>query len=349
LADTDVIGFYQNESKACFTVLHFSNGNLLDKDFEVLSCADEPTTVLGSLIAQYYQGHGYAPRFILLPFDLEDSQLLEQYLSQKLDRRCAFHVPQKGDKLKLIALANANAKEEVLRATSREERSKAVLNLLGKMLKLPAPNRIEAFDISNISGTDIVAGMVVFVDGKPKKSEYKKFAIKDMPEQDDYASMQQAVTRRFTHYKNGDKGFDSVPDLLLVDGGVAHAQIAADVLARLDISVPVFGMVKDDNHHTRALVTPYGQEISIAVQQSVFAFIGTIQEEVHRFAIEYHRLLRSETVASELDKIPGVGEKRKAQLLKAFKTIKAIKQAEEQELAKVVPSNTAKAVYEYFH
>jgi excinuclease ABC subunit C len=299
---------------------------------------------------QYYQNRGYIPRFVLIPFALEDGALLEQFLAQKLDRRTALRVPQKGDKLKLIEFANANAKEEVLRITSKEERSRAVLHLLGKMLNLPAPSRIEAFDISNISGTDIVGGMVVFTDGKPKKGDYKKFAIKDMPEQDDYASMRQVITRRFTHYINGDKGFDTIPDLLLIDGGIAHAQIAAEVLAQLNVSVPTFGMVKDDNHRTRALVTPDGREISIAAQQSVFAFIGTVQEEVHRFAIGYHRTLRSKRLRySALDSIPGIGEKRKQDLLKTFKSITAIKAATLPELQRILPADAARSVYRHFH
>lgn len=349
LADTDVIGFFQNESKACFTVLHFSNGNLLDKDFEVFGNTDEPATAVSSLVTQYYLSRGYAPRHILIPFELEDIELLTQLLESKLERRTGLRVPQKGDKLRLVELANTNAKEEVQRITSKDERTKGVLQLLCKMLNLPLLSRIEAFDISNISGTDIVAGMVVFVDGRPKKSEYKKFSIRNLEGQDDYASMYQAVTRRFVHFKNGDKGFEHAPDLLLIDGGVAHAQVAADALAQLEISLPVFGMVKDDNHRTRALVTSQGQEISIATQQSVFAFIGNVQEEVHRFAIGYHRDLRSKRLRySELDSIPGVGPKRKQELLKTFKSITAIKSASLQELLRILPADAANNVYRHF-
>lgn len=350
LADTDVIGFYQNESKACFTVLHFSNGNLLDKDFEVFANTEDPASVVSSLISQYYLSRGYAPRHILIPFEIDDADLLAQLLEEKLERRTGLRVPQKGDKLRLVELANTNAKEEVQRITSKEERTKGVLTLLGKMLNLPALSRIEAFDISNISGTDIVAGMVVFVDGRPKKNEYKKFKIRDLEGQDDYASMYQAVTRRFDHFKNGDKGFENAPDLLLIDGGIVHAQVAADALAQLGIELPVFGMVKDDNHRTRALVTPQGQEISIAAQQSVFAFIGAVQEEVHRFAIGYHRDLRSKRLHySELDSIPGVGPKRKQVLLKTFKSITAIKSASLPELLRILPTDAANNVYRHFH
>lgn len=350
LADTDVIGFYQNETKACFAVLHFSGGNLLDKDYEIFGSVDDPEAAVESLLTQYYLSRGYAPRFVLLPFQLENSALLEQLLEQKLYRRPKLRVPQRGDNVRLVELARTNACEEVERITSKEERTKGVLTLLGRMLNLPVPLRIEAFDISNISGTDIVASMVVFVDGRPKKGEYKRFSIRDLPGQDDYASMHQVVTRRFTHLKAGDRGFENAPDLLLIDGGITHAQTALDALKQLGMSVPVFGMVKDDSHRTRALVTPDGLEISIAAQQSVFSFIGNIQEEAHRFAITYHRNLRSKRLRySELDSIAGIGPKRKQDLLKHFKSIAAIKAASLDELLRVLNVPAANSVYDHFH
>jgi len=350
LADTDVIGFYQNESKACFAVLHFRGGSLLDKDYEIFGAVDDPEATVASLLTQYYLSRGYVPKHILLPFRLEDTDLLEQLLEQKLNRHPKLRVPQRGDNVRLVELAIANATQEVERITSKEERTRGVLTLLGKMLNLPIPNRIEAFDISNISGTDIVASMVVFVDGRPRKGEYKRFAIRDLPGQDDYASMHQVITRRFTHYLNQDNGFNVLPDILLIDGGITHALTALDALNQLGVSVPVFGMVKDDSHRTRALVTPEGLEISIAAQQSVFSFIGTIQEEAHRFAITYHRKLRSNRLRhSELDAIPGIGEKRKQDLLKAFKSIAAIRAASLEELLRVLPVPTAHNVYDHFH
>ena len=350
LADTDVIGFYQNETKACFAVLHFRGGSLLDKDYEIFGVVDDPETAVASLLTQYYLSRGYAPKYILLPFQLEDSPLLEQLLEQKLNRLPKLRVPQRGDNVRLVELAKANAAEEVERITSKEERTKGVLTLLGRMLDLPAPRRIEAFDISNISGADIVASMVVFVDGKPKKGDYKRFSIRDLEGQNDYASMHQVVKRRFTHLKNNDTGFDAMPDLLLIDGGIVHAQTALNALNQLEISVPVFGMVKDDSHRTRALVTPDGLEISIAAQQSVFSFIGTIQEVAHRFAITYHRKLRSNRLRySELDAIVGIGAKRKQELLKTFKSISAIKAASLEELLRVLPIDAANSVYDHFH
>ena len=350
MADTDVIGIAHNAAKTCFTVLHFSGGNLVDKDFEFLGAIDDMEQTLGSLLAQYYINRTYAPKRVLLPFSIPDKELLEQLFAEKLGRSTKLLVPQRGDNRQLVELAAVNASEELTRVTTKEENAQNVLTLLGKMLKIPNLNRIEAFDISNISGTDIVAGMVVFEGGRPKKSDYKRFALRDMAGQDDYGSMQQVVERRFTHLVNGDKGFSDKPDLLLIDGGMQHAQVALGVLQELDLSFPVFGMVKDDRHRTRALVTPQGDEIAIDNQQSVFSLIGTIQEETHRFAISYHRSLRSKRLRySQLDAIPGIGPKRKQDLLKAYKSIAAIKQATLEDLQRILPADAAHSVYLHFH
>ena len=350
LADTDVIGYGQTEAKACFAVLHFSGGNLLDKDYEVFSVPDDKEAAVSSLLKQYYLSRGMAPRRVLLPFDIDDSELFAQLLEQQSGRKPHIRVPQRGDNMRLVELACKNAQEEAQRVTSREEKNLGTLNLLGKMLAMEPPRRIESFDISNISGTDIVASMVVFEDGKPKKKDYKRFKIEALTNQDDYESMRQVVRRRFAHYKEGDAGFDQAPDLLLIDGGVAHANAAVEALAQLELTMTVFGMVKDDRHRTRALVTPEGREIAIDANQSVFAFIGTIQEETHRFAITYHRQLRSKRLRySELDGIPGIGPKRKQDLLKAFKSLTAIGQASLYELERHLPRDAALNVYKHFH
>lgn len=350
LADTDVVGYAQTEAKACFAVLHFSGGSLLDKDFEVFSIPDDQETAVSSLLKQYYLRRGVAPKIILLPFAVEDSALFAQLLEQQYGRHTQLRVPQRGDNLRLVELAVKNAYEEAEQVTSREEKVSGALTLLGKMLAMDPPARIEAFDISNISGTDIVASMVVFEDGRPKKSEYKKFKIEELDNQDDYASMRQVVTRRFLHYKAADKGFDAAPDLLLIDGGVNHARIAAEALRSLELCIPVVGMVKDDRHRTRSLVTPEGSEIGIDGQQAVFSLIGNIQEETHRFAISYHRQLRSKRLRySELDGIPGIGQKRKQDLLRAFKSLTAIKNATLPELERYLPRNTASELYRHFH
>ena len=350
LADTDVIGYGQTEAKACFAVLHFSGGNLLDKDYEVFPAPDDKEAAVSSLLKQYYLSRGLAPKHVLLPFEIEDAELFSQLMEQQYKRKPHLRVPQRGDNVRLVALACKNAFEEAQRATSRDEKYSANINLLGKMLSLPAPRRIESFDISNIAGTDIVASMVVFEDGKPKKKDYKRFKIEALTDQDDYESMRQVLRRRFSHYKDGDEGFNEAPDLLLIDGGIGHARAAVEALAQLGLTMNIFGMVKDDRHRTRALVTPEGMEIAIDSNQHVFAFIGTIQEETHRFAITYHRQLRSKRLRySELDEIPGIGPKRKEQLLKQFKSLTAIGQAELPELERILPKDAAAAVYHHFH
>ena len=349
LADTDVVGYGETEAKACFAVLHFSGGNLLDKDYEVLAKPDDRAEAVSSLLKQFYLSRGLVPKRVLLPFELEDSELFAQLLEQQHGRRPKLHVPQRGDNLRLVELACKNAFEEAQRVTGKEERVSATLALLGKMLAIDPPKRMESFDISNISGTDIVASMVVYQDGKPKKSDYKRFKLEGLTDQDDYASMRQVVKRRFSHYKAGDKGFDEAPDLLLIDGGVNHAKIAVTALEELDLRFPVFGMVKDDRHRTRALVTPDGQEIRIDNNQAIFSLIGSIQEETHRFAITYHRQLRSKRLRySELDEIPGIGPKRKQELLRQFKSLTAIGQATLPELERLLPKDAAAAVYHHF-
>ena len=349
LADTDVIGYGETEAKACFAVLHFSGGNLLDKDYEVFQRPDDKAEAVSSLLKQYYLSRGLAPKRVLLPFAIDDMELFAQLLEQQFGRMPKLHVPQRGDNVRLVELACKNAFEEAQRVTGKEERINATLTHLGKMLAMEPPKRMESYDISNISGTDIVASMVVFVDGKPKKSDYKRFKLEGLSNQDDYASMHQILKRRFTHYKAGDKGFEEAPDLLLIDGGVQHARVAVTALQELKLEFPVFGMVKDDRHRTRALVTPEGQEIRIDNNQAIFSLIGNIQEETHRFAITYHRQLRSKRLRySELDGIPGIGPKRKQELLRQFKSLTAIGQATLPELERLLPKDAAAAVYHHF-
>ena len=349
LADTDVIGYGETEAKACFAVLHFSGGNLLDKEYEILARPDDKVEAVSSLLKQFYLSRGLAPKRVLLPFELDDSELFAELLLQQYGRRPKLHVPQRGDNVRLVELACKNAFEEAQRVTGKEERTSATLTLLGKMLAIEPPKRMESFDISNISGTDIVASMVVFEDGKPKKSDYKRFKIEGLDNQDDYASMHQVLKRRFTHYQIGDKGFEEAPDLLLIDGGINHANVAVAALQELGLSFPVFGMVKDNRHRTRALVTPEGREIHIDNNQAIFSLIGNIQEETHRFAITYHRQLRSKRLRySELDGIPGIGPKRKQELLRQFKSLTAIGHATLPELERILPKDAAGAVYHHF-
>lgn len=350
-ADTDAIGFCRG-AKSCFTVLHFVNGDLVGKDTEMM---DEPLEddgeAVAGLVLQYYTAHrGGWPKSVLLPCEIDGKEALEELLSETSGRRIYIETPKRGERMRLIESAALNAREEIQRRTTAAQRTNKTLEWLQKALGLAEfPRRIEAFDVSNLGDTGIVAAMTVHVDGRPFKRAYKKFRIKDMPVRDDYASMRQAVYRRFKHYVDGDESFSPLPELLLIDGGENHAKVAVDALRELKLNVPVFGMVKDDRHRTRALISPDGHEIGINSNQAVFALVGNIQEETHRFAIEYQRALRNEGYASALDRIDGVGPKRRADLIKYFKTVKAIRAASVSQLNLVVPKNTAQAVYDYFH
>lgn len=349
-ADTDAVGFYRG-ARSCFSVLHFVGGDLAAKDFELM---DEPLEddgeALSGLIRQYYAQRGAWPKFILLQTEAEDAEALSRLFTEQAGHKVSVETPRRGDRLRLVQSAVTNAREESERAATSAQKSLKTLEWLQKTLELPTtPERIEAFDVSNLGSEGIVAAMTVFVHGRPLKRDYRKFRMKDVSGPDDYASMREAVGRRFQRLLDGDLKFCEVPDLLLIDGGSVHASAARDTLRELGLELPVYGMVKDDKHRTRALTTPEGEEIGINGNPAVFAFIGTIQEETHRFAIEYQRSLRTAKLHSALDDIKGVGEKRRAELLRHFGTIKAIKAASLEELERAVPKNTARAVYEHYH
>ena len=353
LSDTDVVGFHRGEAKSCFVVLHFVDGDLAVKDMDLIETPVEEAKedTVSALVKQYYGGRGALPRQILLPCDIEDEVPVTRMLSEACGHRVFLMTPQRGAKMDLIRLANKNAVEEVERATSREERQSKLMEALGRMLGLTEPpKRIEAYDISNTGDTNIVASMTVFIDGRPLKRDYRHFKLKDMVHADDYGSMEQVLTRRFRRYLDGDEKFGDLPDLLFIDGGENHAKVAVRVLEEVGLSIPVFGMVKDDRHRTRALVDPAGNEIGIQQIPAVFALVGRIQEETHRFAIEFQRLQQSRGVkGSALDQITGVGEKRRNDLLRHFKSLKNIKAASLAALEEAVPKNTARAVYDHFH
>lgn len=349
-ADTDAVGFKRG-AKTCFVVLHFNDGSLTGKDHELISDPlEDDEEAVSALVRQYYSARNIWPKNILLPFETEDMEELGTLFTQLAGRKVTVEAPRRGDRLRLIERADMNAAEEILRSTTSEQRRRSTLLWLQKALDLPEyPARIEAFDVSNLGDSGIVAAMTVYRDGRPLKRDYRKFRIKDMQVRDDYASMRQAVGRRFARLRDGDEKFSELPQLLLVDGGATHADAARQVVSELGLNIPIFGMVKDDRHRTRALVTADGKEIGISTNQAAFSLIGNIQEETHRFAIEYQRSLRSESFGSELNGIPGVGEKRKSELLRHFRTLKAIRNADFDELCSVVPKNTARAVYDYYH
>jgi excinuclease ABC subunit C len=333
-------------------VLHFIGGKLISKDFELFDTPieDDPEAVSG-IVRQYYEKRGFLPKTICLPFSTSDSELLEKLFSEQSGYRVYIQSPQRGDKAKLIETANTNAREEAERATTYEEKALKTHEWLQNALKLETtPDRIEAFDISNTGASDIVASMTVFVRGKPLKKDYRRYKIKTQLGQDDYHSMMEVVSRRIARYKKGDEKFSQLPDIMFIDGGATHASAAQKVLEEAEVNLPVYGMVKDDRHRTRALVTPDGEEIGLAANPAVFALIGTIQEETHRFAIEYHRSLRSKSShKSKLDVIEGVGEKRRNDLLKSFGSIKAITKATVEELSNIVPKNVAQNIYEHLN
>ena len=332
-------------------MLHYVDGSLLDKDYEIVPASDSAEEAVSTLVKQYYLARNCVPKEILLPGEMEDAALFAQLLQETYHKKVHIRVPQRGDGVRLAELAAKNAREEAERLTSREEKRSGTLEQLRTLLGLSGPlDRMESYDISNTAGTDIVASMVVFVQGKPSKKDYKRFKLRDMAGQDDYGSMRQVLERRFTRYLEASPGFETPPDLLLIDGGMVHAQTAEAVLQELGLSFPVFGMVKDDRDRTRALIRADGSEIGIQTFQPVYALIGQIQEETHRFAITYHRLLRSRHMReSVLDQIPGVGPARKKALLKQFRTVAAIGKADLTALEQVLPRGTAQAVYDYFH
>lgn len=352
-ADVDVCGFYLGQAKSCFTVLHYLNGDLAGRDSELFPTPMEenPSEVLSALIKQYYGGRGNLPKGILLPQEIEDREELQQMFSEAAGRKVEILVPQRGHKAELVRMAEQNAADDAERATTKEERQSKLMDLLGTLLALPkTPHRTESYDISNTGAADIVAAQTVFYDGKPMKNEYRYYKLRDMDTPDDYASMEQVLTRRFQRWRDGDEKFAVLPDIILMDGGLGQVGIAVAVLQQFELHIPVFGMVKDHRHRTRALVAPDGSEIGIQSNPALFSLIGRMQEETHRAAIGFHHKQHQKTVkGSELDQISGIGPQRRTALLKQFKSIKAVREASLEQLEEVVPVQAAQAVYRHFH
>lgn len=351
--DTDVWGVYQG-AKCCYAVLHYEEGQLKGRETEVFSprAVGENAEILSALLLQYYGGRSVIPREIAIPTEIEDRAVLAQLLTEKAGHSVTIRVPQRGERAEVLRMAVDNAREEAERQLTAVERTDRTLELLGNLIGLEkAPEWIESYDISNTGAEDIVGAMVIFHRGKPAKERYRKFHIQSMEgHPDDYRSMEEVLTRRFTRYAEQDRKFMPLPDVLLVDGGVEHAVVAQKVVAHFSLAIPIFGMVKDGRHRTRALVTADGREIGIQQNQAIFSLIGRIQEETHRFAITFHRESHGKSVrGSTLDTIVGVGEVRRTALLKQFKSIRTISEARYDELCAVVPKNVAQAVYAHFH
>lgn len=361
--DRDVIAMATEYADAVVQVFFIRGGRLIGRDHFYLKTAPGETEkeTLTSFIKQFYAGTPYIPSQLMLPQEVEDQELLEEWLSKKKERRVHLIIPKKGQKEKLVELAEKNAamvlQKDKERLKREEGRTIGAVKELEKILGLSGISRMEAFDISNTSGFASVGSMVVYERGKPKKNDYRKFRIKSVQGPDDYASMEEVLTRRFTHglreQEEGKElgGFTVFPDLILMDGGRGQVNIAEDVLQKLDISIPVCGMVKDDHHRTRGLYYK-NVELPIDIHSEAFRLITRIQDEAHRFAITFHRQLRGKgQVRSILDDIPGVGPARRKELMKHFENIDAIKQASVEELQKLPSMNkkSAEDVYKFFH
>ena len=352
--DEDVIASFTDDGKICFQVFRFEGGRLFDRESFIFDSGDSESEYEEFLLG-YYTIRNDVPKNIALDREFDGIEALAQWLSEKRGNKVNVTVPQRGEQAQLVSMCRSNAAEALAQKKGATVREYGVLEELKETLGLEKlPEYIESYDISNLAGTENVAGMIVYKNGKPLKSAYKKFKIKGFEGQDDYASMAEVISRRFDeYYQSEDKteGFGKLPDLILLDGGKGQVAAVKQVLERMNISVPLFGMVKDDKHRTRA-VTGDGGEIAISSKRALFTFLSKMQDEVHRFAIGYHHARRSKnTFKSSLTNIDGVGEVRAKSLLKYFRTIDNISKADLTELenAPKMTKDSAIAVYRYFH
>lgn len=360
--DKDVVAMASDEEDAVVQVFFVRDGKMIGRDHFYLRIAADtsPGQVLLNFVKQFYAGTPFIPRELILQEEIEEIPVLEEWLSEKRGQKVYIRVPKKGTKEKLVELAGKNAQmvlsQDKEKLKREEGRTIGAMKEIGTLLGLEQISRVESYDISNISGFESVGSMVVYEKGKPKRSDYRKFKIKSVKGPDDYASMEEVLSRRFQRgikerEEEEKSGFSYFPDLILMDGGKGQVHVAEQVLNNLGISIPVCGMVKDDSHRTRGL---YFQDREIPIDHSTegFKLITRIQDEVHRFAIEYHRLLRSKgQIHSVLDDIEGIGPARKKSLMREFKSMEAIRDASVEKL-KTIPSmneQAAKKVYEFFH
>ena len=361
--DRDILAVEQDEEDAVVQVFFIRGGRLIGRDHFFLKNAAEDTRseILSSFIKQFYAGTPFIPSELMLQEHLEEQEILEQWLSKKKEQRVHIRVPQKGEKEKLVELARKNAalvlSTDKERLKREEGRTIGAVKEIEQLLNLQGIVRMEAFDISNTSGFASVGSMVVYEKGKPKRSDYRKFKIKGVQGPDDYASMEEVLTRRFQHgmdeQNQGAIGssFTAFPDLILMDGGKGQVNVALNVLEKLNLKIPVCGMVKDDFHRTRGLYYN-NEEIAIERNSEGFKLITRIQDEAHRFAIEFHRKLRGKgQIHSILDEIEGIGPTRRKDLMKHFASLDAIKNASVEELRELPSMNekSAKQVYSFFH
>ncbi|HBM74752.1 MAG TPA: excinuclease ABC subunit C [Clostridiaceae bacterium] len=370
MEDEDVIAFAQSEDSTCIQIFFVRGGKLIGREHFMIpdGCSSSSREILTEFVKQFYSGTVFVPRDILLQEEIDETNIIESWLESKKGSKVHIKVPKVGEKKQLVNMVAENAaialKNFSQKLIKEEQMSKGAIEELSDVLGLDElPSRIEAFDISNIQGVDPVGSMVVFIDGKPKNSEYRRFKIKSVSGPDDYGSMQEVLERRFKRgleelkmlkLKNIDTNpgkFSNLPDLVMIDGGEGQVNAVLKVLCGLDIDIPVCGMVKDDRHRTRGLIYD-GRELPVSRNSEAFKLITRIQDEAHRFAISYHRSLRnSRMVKSVLNEIKGIGDTRKKALMKHFGSIDKIKEAEIEELKSVQGMNesSARSVYDFFH
>lgn len=352
--EEDVFALVNGKKKACFEVIRFENGRLTDSEFWLIDSVDDLKAARFELIERYYSMRSRIPSRIAVDGEVEDEDLLLQFLESKRGKKTEFIHPQRGEHLSIVNMCIRNANEHLAQSEGRLGKEFAALEELGTLLGLgKPPEYIESYDISHTFGADNVAGMVVFHNGRPMKSAYKKFSIKGFDGQNDVGSMNEVLTRRFNHYYNDEEGstFKILPDLILLDGGQPQVNAVLPVVEKMGINVPVFGMVKDNKHRTRAIAFG-GGEIEINSHRGAFTLVSNIQEEVHRFAISYHhKKHKKSTFSSGLLQIEGIGEKKAKALLRHFKTISKIKECSEEKLSECpdITKKNAKDIFEFYH
>ena len=352
----DVFALAKDNKNICLMVLRFKDSRLFDSsDYILENDGTEPETFRREAILRYYQsGRVDVPKRITLDGEVEDRELLEQYLTSLRGKKCEITVPQRSEQLQIVNLCRENAAERLAQYSGKVGRDIRVLEELGNLLGLAEPPEyIESYDISHTAGSDTVGGMIVFKDGKPYKKGYRRFIVKGL-ENDDYGSMNQVLTRRFNEYekeKETGEGFGRLPDLILLDGGVGQVNAVKPVLEQFGLDIPLFGMVKDNKHRTRAIAFG-GGEIAINSNKQVFALVTSIQDEVHRYAIAFHHKKHTgRALSSRFTEIDGIGEAKAKALLKHFKTVGAVKNAGVEQLMEVkgISEKNAKSIYEYFN
>ncbi len=350
--DRDIIAYAANEKDIVVTVFFVRGGKLLGREHHHINgnINDEGGEILSTFMKQFYSGTPYLPKEIVIQSEIYDKEILEEYLTSRRGNSVSITIPVKGDKKRILELAKDNAvmvlQQDMERIKRQEKRTVGATKEIAEAIGISCADRMEAFDISNISGCLSVASMVVFEKGMPKKNAYRKFKLTTVTGPDDYASMKEVLSRRFT-----DEKLDILPDVIMMDGGKGQVNVALMVLDSLGLDIPVCGMVKDDNHRTRALYYN-NKEIQFPKGSEAILMVTALQDEAHRFAIEYHKQLRRKNqVRSVLDEIPGVGPARRKALLKHFKDVDAIKEATMEELKNVpeIPASTAQYIYDFFH